>query len=92
MTSTEANGSIQPKLVLIKANDVAGLLGVSTRTLWRLLSEGRLPQPIRSTQPAAPLETCETKEACDRCGGEVYRMHAVWRCIKCGFKSDCCGW
>ena len=29
---------------------------------------------------------------CDRCGGEVYRMHAVWRCSKCGYKSDCCGW
>lgn len=30
--------------------------------------------------------------SCDRCGGEVYRMHAVWRCSKCGYKSDCCGW
>ncbi len=47
-------------------------------------------QPIRSTQPAPA--SCETKEACDRCGGEVYRMHAVWRCVQCGFKSDCCGW
>jgi hypothetical protein len=50
----------------------------------------RPAQPIRSTQPA-----CGTKEAktlCDRCGAEVYRMHAVWRCPECGFKSDCCGW
>jgi len=30
---------------------------------------------------------------CERCGkGEMYRMHAVWRCPKCGFKTDCCGW
>ena len=30
---------------------------------------------------------------CERCGkGEVYRMHAVWRCPECGFKTDCCGW
>ena len=36
--------------------------------------------------------TNEEKIFCDRCGGEVYRMHAVWRCSKCGYKSDCCGW
>jgi hypothetical protein len=30
---------------------------------------------------------------CERCGGaNVYRMHAVWRCADCGFKTDCCGW
>ena len=30
---------------------------------------------------------------CERCGkGEMYRMHAVWRCPDCGFKTDCCGW
>ena len=34
----------------------------------------------------------DEKIFCDRCGGEVYRMHAVWRCSKCGYKSDCCGW
>jgi len=34
----------------------------------------------------------DEKIFCDRCGGEVYRMHAVWRCSMCGYKSDCCGW
>jgi len=34
----------------------------------------------------------DEKIFCDRCGGEVYRMHAVWRCSECGYKSDCCGW
>jgi hypothetical protein len=29
---------------------------------------------------------------CDRCGAEMFRMHAVWRCPSCGCKSDCCGW
>jgi ribosomal protein L37E len=29
---------------------------------------------------------------CERCGAEMYRMHAVWRCTQCGFKTDCCGW
>ena len=30
---------------------------------------------------------------CERCGkAEMYRMHAVWRCPACGFKTDCCGW
>ncbi len=29
---------------------------------------------------------------CERCNAEMYRMHAVWRCPVCGFKTDCCGW
>ena len=30
---------------------------------------------------------------CERCGkAEMYRMHAVWRCPDCGYKTDCCGW
>jgi len=33
--------------LLITAEDVATMLGVSTRTLWRLLSAGRLPRPVR---------------------------------------------
>ena len=47
-------------------------------------------------KPITPLKMSAAKEEekifCDRCGGEVYRMHAVWRCSKCGYKSDCCGW
>jgi len=52
-------------------------------------------------KPITPLQTelhrlkadaASEKIFCDRCGGEVYRMHAVWRCSKCGYKSDCCGW
>ena len=35
----------------------------------------------------------DAKMTCDRCGAaEMYRMHAVWRCPSCGFKTDCCGW
>ena len=22
----------------------------------------------------------------------MFRMHAVWRCPSCGYKTDCCGW
>ena len=32
------------------------------------------------------------KVLCERCNAEMYRMHAVWRCSSCGFKTDCCGW
>jgi hypothetical protein len=39
-----------------------------------------------STQDASAPELCE------RCGAAMYRMHAVWRCPSCGFKTDCCGW
>ena len=49
-----------------------------------------------NVKPITPLKTSAPKQdekiVCDRCGGEVYRMHAVWRCSKCGYKSDCCGW
>ena len=40
-------------------------------------------------------EKCHSEDAviCERCGkAEMYRMHAVWRCPECGFKTDCCGW
>ena len=46
--------------------------------------------PITSIKTATPAET--NKMLCERCGDEMYRMHAVWRCPGCGFKTDCCGW
>ncbi len=36
---------IAPKL--INAEELARMMGISERTLWRLLSGGRLPQPVR---------------------------------------------
>jgi hypothetical protein len=51
----------------------------------------RQPVPVRSALTSQPAPT-EPKTLCERCGAEVYRMHAVWRCPACGFKSDCCGW
>jgi len=48
----------------------------------------RLITPLKTT--AAPATD---KMICERCGeAEMYRMHAVWRCPACGFKTDCCGW
>jgi len=47
-------------------------------------------RPITPIKIAAPTEE---KMICERCGkAEMYRMHAVWRCPECGFKTDCCGW
>jgi rubrerythrin len=34
----------------------------------------------------------EEKVLCERCRAEMFRMHAVWRCPSCGYKTDCCGW
>jgi rubrerythrin len=43
--------------------------------------------------PDGPGTTAgDAKMLCERCGAEMYRMHAVWRCPACGFKTDCCGW
>lgn len=33
--------------LLVTAAELAALLNVSTRTLWRLRSAGQLPQPVR---------------------------------------------
>jgi hypothetical protein len=51
-------------------------------------------------KPAAPLPKAASpapapsfdKVLCERCGAEMFRMHAVWRCPSCGYKTDCCGW
>jgi hypothetical protein len=46
-----------------------------------------VPSPLRTATPETDPVVCE------RCGGgNVYRMHAVWRCADCGYKTDCCGW
>jgi hypothetical protein len=46
------------------------------------------PRPPSPRRPAPAAD----KFLCDRCGAEMFRMHAVWRCPSCGFKTDCCGW
>ena len=39
------------------------------------------------------MRPADEQMVCGRCGGtNVYRMHAVWRCADCRFKTDCCGW
>jgi predicted DNA-binding transcriptional regulator AlpA len=42
---TRANDAIEP--VMITARQLAVLLQVSTRQVWRMLSAGRVPTPIR---------------------------------------------
>jgi rubrerythrin len=41
---------------------------------------------------ASKPASSEDAMKCERCGAEMYRMHAVWRCPSCRFKTDCCGW
>ena len=37
----------EPYPELLRASDVAKLLSVSTRTIWRMRDAGELPQPVR---------------------------------------------
>jgi hypothetical protein len=55
--------------------------------------EGSPPHitPVTSALTAAP-GGAGAATLCERCGADMYRMHAVWRCPACGFKTDCCGW
>jgi rubrerythrin len=57
------------------------------------MSDPTPPRPIATTTllKAESARNVE-KTLCERCGAEMYRMHAVWRCPTCGFKTDCCGW
>lgn len=62
------------------------------------MSDSEIPQPpLPIGRPALtvsrPAANDDDKMICERCGkAEMYRMHAVWRCPECGFKTDCCGW
>jgi ribosomal protein L37AE/L43A len=51
---------------------------------------------VNAPSTSSPSKTAaqhSDKMICERCGtSEMYRMHAVWRCPSCGFKTDCCGW
>ncbi|MGE3275751.1 MAG: hypothetical protein AB7O67_11610 [Vicinamibacterales bacterium] len=44
------------------------------------------------SRPVSDPQGAEPRTVCERCGADMYRMHAVWRCPNCRFKTDCCGW
>lgn len=48
--------------------------------------------PVVSALGTKPASAGEDAMKCERCGADMYRMHAVWRCPSCRFKTDCCGW
>lgn len=45
--SKQDRGPLKQEVRLIAAEEVAEILDVSTRTVWRLLSTGKLVQPLR---------------------------------------------
>ena len=60
-----------------------------------------MPEPPRSKRPSLPTvpptrttprQRDNDAVICERCGADMFRMHAVWRCPKCRYKTDCCGW
>jgi predicted Zn-ribbon and HTH transcriptional regulator len=48
--------------------------------------------PVVSALRSLPQAAGDEPTKCERCGADMYRMHAVWRCPNCRFKTDCCGW
>ncbi|HVT48688.1 MAG TPA: hypothetical protein VHD57_12920 [Vicinamibacterales bacterium] len=57
------------------------------------------PHKVDASRPTAtpgPAPRCtsgaDDAVVCERCGASMFRMHAVWRCPNCGYKTDCCGW
>ncbi len=54
---------------------------------------GSAPTAVaRDTGSARPASVRDDAVVCERCGAEMFRMHAVWRCPACRYKTDCCGW
>jgi len=51
------------------------------------------PPDASGLTPTDNVACADEAVLCERFGkAEMYRMHAVWRCPECGFKTDCCGW
>lgn len=59
-----------------------------------------MAEPEETRRSTSPQPGCDRRQPakaddkvlCERCGAEMFRMHAVWRCPQCRFKTDCCGW
>ncbi len=49
--------------VLVDSTYVAGLYSICTRTLWRFVQEGRIPQPIRMTRKMVRWRLAEVEAA-----------------------------
>jgi len=44
---------------LLTAQDVARRLSIGVRTLWRMVAQGKLPQPIRYTRKLVRWKTAD---------------------------------
>jgi rubrerythrin len=49
-------------------------------------------KPAVAALGAAPPAPAEDTVKCARCGADMYRIHAAWRCPSCRFKTECRGW
>jgi rubrerythrin len=68
-----------------------------SHTQYVRYNRGEMPEPTKPTPPTLPTppktpDPASDNVMCERCGAEMFRMHAVWRCPACGYKTDCCGW
>ena len=74
----------------VRFNDRNTLTGASTNAIYNRPMEEPIKLPRR--RPEETTRESSSAVGCERCGAEMFRMHAVWRCPACGFKTDCCGW
>jgi len=63
---------------------------VTARIITAMAEPSDAPAPPPPKKPRKKVE--DDIVVCERCGAEMFRMHAVWRCPNCRFKTDCCGW
>ena len=61
---------------------------IVTRSVIRVGPDQALKDADFSGRPAR-AGLVERDEACERCGAPMVRVHACWRCERCGWKADC---
>jgi hypothetical protein len=78
--------------VLLRYTIASKSPAITVRAIIARMGDSETPKPAHPT-PLKVTSPPVDKMMCERCGvAEMYRMHAVWRCPACGFKTDCCGW
>jgi tRNA(Ile2) C34 agmatinyltransferase TiaS len=86
------SGTAAPREEVRQQEEAAPTTTIRCAIIPAMSEEKPPPVPVRPITPIKLATAADDKVACERCGAEMYRMHAVWRCSECGYKTDCCGW
>lgn len=85
---SDTQNDVVTRYKIFQSNFTGRLKHIPTVSIYnRKVAKSIKPLPQRE-----PVKETDAAVLCDRCGDKMFRMHAVWRCPSCGYKTDCCGW